>query len=138
MKKLSAILLTLVLLSAFTGCGTDSKEDGDAAAPDAIRVGIIQLADNGAFTAMREGFISRMRALGYTEDKMVFDYKNANGDTATLNSICQIMVEDRKDFIVSIATPPSQAIVNMDSGIPVFFISVAIPSEPDHYGYGRS
>lgn len=127
MKKLSVILLTLILLSASAGCASDTSEPEDAAAPDAIEVGIIQLADNGAFTDMREGFINRMRELGYTEEQMVFDYKNANGDTATLNSICQSMVDAGKDFIVSIATPPSQAIVNMESGIPVFFISVSNP-----------
>lgn len=147
MKKLSAILLIFVLLSAFAGCGTGGNEAGDASGSDVIRVGIIQLADNGAFTDMREGFINRMRALGYTEDKMEFDYKNANGDTATLNSICQAMVNDRKDFIVSIATPASQAIVNMESGIPVFFISVSNPvgagiisdmSAPDKNATGTS
>lgn len=124
MKKILAILLASVLLTALAGCGGAPKD----ASSGTIKVGIIQLADNGAFTDMREGFIAKMRELGYSEDKMVFDYKNANGDTATLNSICQTMVDDKKDCIVSIATPASQAIVNMNSGIPVFFISVGNPT----------
>jgi putative ABC transport system substrate-binding protein len=155
MKKLSVILLTLLLLLASAGCAADngdnagSSENGqeEAAASGAVEVGIIQLADNGAFTDMREGFINRMRELGYTEEQMAFDYKNANGDTATLNSICQSMVDAKKDIIVSIATPASQAIVNMDSGIPVFFISVGNPvgagiitdmSTPDKNATGTS
>ncbi len=134
-------LAAVLLLGAFAGCGAKD------ASSDVIQVGIVQLADNGAFTDMREGFIARMRELGYSEDQMVFDYKNANGDTATLNSICQTMVDDKKDIIVSIATPASQAIVNMDSGIPVFFISVGNPvgagiitdmSTPDKNATGTS
>ena len=120
--------LAAVLLLAAAGCGAPAAQQS-AGAPSSgvIEVGIVQLADNGAFTDMREGFIARMRELGYSEDKMNFDYKNANGDTGTLNSICQAMVDGKKDIIVAIATPASQAIVNMDAGIPVFFISVGNP-----------
>lgn len=146
MKKILGILLISVLLPAFAGCSQNNQPKGGASA-DAVQVGIVQLMDNGAFTDMREGFINRMRELGYPEEKMVFDYKNANGDTATLNSICQTMVDGKKDFIVAIATPASQAIVNMDSGIPVFFISVGNPvgagtitdmSKPDKNATGTS
>jgi putative ABC transport system substrate-binding protein len=141
--------LAVMLLLAAAGCGAQPAQQsaGASSASGVIEVGIVQLADNGAFTDMREGFIARMRELGYSEDKMNFDYKNANGDTGTLNSICQAMVDDGKDIIVSIATPASQAIVNMDSGIPVFFISVGNPvgagiitdmSKPDKNATGTS
>ncbi|EGW41894.1 ABC transporter substrate-binding protein [Desulfosporosinus sp. OT] len=126
MKKLFASLLVFMMLLVTVGCSTEKTSNGDASS-HVTQVGVIQLADNGAFTDMREGFINKMRSLGYSEDKMVFDYKNANGDTATLNSICQTMVDAKKDFIVTIGTPASQAIVNMNSGIPVFFISVSNP-----------
>jgi putative ABC transport system substrate-binding protein len=130
MKKLIPVLLIISLLLVAAGCSTGTTPGGNSngtATAQAKQVGIIQLADNGAFTDMREGFINKMRSLGYSEDKMVFDYKNANGDTATLNSICQTMVDQKKDFIVTIGTPATQAIVNMNSGIPVFFISVSNP-----------
>ena len=126
MKKIFAILLVFGMLLAATGCSKGTTPNPNASS-QITHVGVIQLADNGAFTDMREGFINKIRALGYSADKMVFDYKNANGDTATLNSICQTMVGDKKDFIVTIGTPASQAIVNMNSGIPVFFISVSNP-----------
>jgi putative ABC transport system substrate-binding protein len=126
MKKIFASVLVLIMLLAAAGCSSGTASNGSTSA-HVTQVGIIQLADNGAFTDMREGFINKMRTLGYSADKMVFDYKNANGDTATLNSICQTMVDGKKDFIVTIGTPASQAIVNMKSGIPVFFISVSNP-----------
>lgn len=144
-KRAGLVLLAVCLLFTFAGCGGGTAPKG--ASSGTIQVGIIQLADNGAFTDMREGFIAKMRELGYPEDKMVFDYKNANGDTATLNSICQTMVDEKKDILVSIATPASQAIVNMNGGIPVFFISVGNPtgagiitdmSKPDKNATGTS
>jgi putative ABC transport system substrate-binding protein len=91
------------------------------------RVGIVQLIDNGAFADMREGYIARMRELGYGEDKMTFDYKNAQGDMSNLNSICQKMADSDLDAIVTIATPPTQAMVNLSPKAPVFFIAVSNP-----------
>jgi putative ABC transport system substrate-binding protein len=93
----------------------------------AYRVGIVQLVDNGAFADMRAGFIARMRELGHTEDKMIFDYRNAQGDVSNLNSICQNMTDANPDIIVTIATPPTQAMVNMEPEAPVFFIAVSNP-----------
>lgn len=153
MKKLFAPLLAFALLLPAAGCGPAAPSSAPASAAPSespaqvLQVGIIQLADNGAFTDMREGFIARMRELGYSEEEMVFDYKNANGDAATLNSICQTMADDKKDLIVTIATPATQAMVNLDSGIPVFFISVSNPvgagvvtdmSKPDKNATGTS
>jgi putative ABC transport system substrate-binding protein len=97
------------------------------AAEGVLRLGIVQLVDNGAFADMREGFITRMRELGYTEDKMTFEYKNAQGDISNLNSICQNMADADLDIIVTIATPPTQAMVNLEPKAPVFFIAVSNP-----------
>lgn len=146
MKRILAIVLVSLLLLTVAGCTSGTTQKGGSSS-DVINVGFIQLADNGAFTDMRDGFIKRMRELGYSEDKMVIDYKNANGDTATLNSICQTMVDEKKDIIAAVGTPASQAIVNMNSGIPVFFISVGNPvgagiitdmSKPDKNTTGTS
>lgn len=117
MKKTIAMLLTLILTLT---CSL-------AFAEDMISVGIIQMADNGAFTDMREGFIDRMRELGYTEDKMTFTYRNALGDMTQLVANCEAALDDGIDVAVTIATPPTQAFCNLDSGVPQFFISVSNP-----------
>ncbi len=120
MKKLIALVSALVLVLAFAvTAGAESAKT--------YNVGIIEMVDNGAFTDMREGYIARMRELGYTEDVMTFNYQNAQGDMTNLASICQAMINDGVDYVVTIATPPSQAFLNMDSGIPMFFISVSNP-----------
>ncbi|MDD6052077.1 MAG: ABC transporter substrate-binding protein [Clostridiales bacterium] len=117
MKKTIAMLLTLIL----TLTASLALADG------ATKVGIIQMADNGAFTDMREGFIARMRELGYTEDKMEFPYYNAYGDMTQLVAQCQAAIDLGIDVAVTIATPPTQAFVNLESGVPLFFISVSNP-----------
>ena len=85
------------------------------------------MADNGAFTDMREGFIAQMNAKGYDDSNTEFIYKNAQGDASNLNTICQQMVSDGVDLVATIATPATQAMVNMKSDIPVVFISVSDP-----------
>ena len=121
MKKLTSILLALVLaLTMLSPLAALADED-------VIRVAIVQLAENGAFADMRNGFIARLRELGYTEDKMIIDEYNANSDMSNLYAICSKIVDDEYDAVATIATPPAQAMVNTESGIPVFFISVSDP-----------
>lgn len=123
MKKLVSILLIIVLMMGMAAC--TAKEE--AQENTKLKVGIIQIVDNGAFEDMRNGFIARLEELGYTEDKIEFEYKNAQGDMTNLNSICQEMVNKKVDLIAAIATPAAQAIVNMESDIPVIFISLSNP-----------
>lgn len=115
MKKLFAMLLVLAL--SLTACAM-AEETKTA------KVGIIQMADNGAFTDMREGYLDRMAELGYELD---VDYQNAQGDMSTLQQICQEIIDSGVDYVVTIATPPTQAFLNMDSDLPLFFISVSNP-----------
>ena len=118
MKKFTALLLCALLsllpLGVFAG-----------EAP--LKVAVIQLVENGAFADMREGFIARMQEMGYSREKMIFDNYNASGDMSNLYAICQKVADEEYDAAVTIATPAAQAMVNMESGIPVFFISVSNP-----------
>ncbi len=118
MKKVFALAIALVLVCLCLS---------SALAEEPLKVAIVQLVENGAFKDMREGFIARMRELGYTDDKMVFVEKNASGDMSNLYTIAQGVVDEKVDLIVSIATPATQAVVNLESDIPVFFISVGNP-----------
>ena len=120
MKKLLALVTALILTLSIASFA-------NAEAAKTYTVGIIQMADNGAFTDMREGYIARMRELGYGEDVMKFDYRNAQGDMSNLASICQAMIDEKVDYVVAIATPTAQAFLNMQSDIPMFFISVSNP-----------
>ncbi len=120
--KLNKLLLTIIALLALALVACGEKEDSNV-----INVAIVQIIDNSAFTEMREGFIDQMRANGYSEKDMVFHIKDAQGDATVLNSIAQEVVNGDYDVLVAIATPAAQALVNLESEKPVFFISIMNP-----------
>lgn len=119
-KGIGAVLIAAAMMVTTAGCG--KKEDDGV-----LKVGVIQMIENGAFNDMREGFIEELRAKGYTEDKLEINYKCAQGDATNLNTICQEMVDSDMDLVATIATPATQAMVNMESDIPVVFIAVSAP-----------
>ncbi|MEE8715933.1 MAG: ABC transporter substrate-binding protein [Coriobacteriales bacterium] len=116
-----------------------SSSQGDATAAsqvemqkgklDSIKVAFVQLIDNDAFNTMIQGFKDGMKDAGYVEGtNATFDVKNAQGDTATLNSIAADLKNSTDyDVVVPIATPASQAVVNAEIDTPVVFISVTSP-----------
>ena len=150
MKKVIALAAAAALACAATGCsgssasGTTAAADTTAAAAtaaagseaaeskenpggEAIKVGIIQMIENGAFNDMREGFIRELRDQGYGEDRLEIDYKCAQGDATNLQTIAQGMSDGSYDLVATIATPPTQAMVNLESETPVIFIAVSAP-----------
>ena len=133
MKKLLSMVLATGMIFALTACGggaasePSKSQEAASAKGDTLKIGLVQLVDNGAFTDMREGFIAQMKANGYTDENMEIDYQNAQGDVTALNTICQKMADSDAELIVTIATPPTQAMVNLESDKPVFYISVSDP-----------
>ncbi len=174
MKKLLASVCVFALtLSALVGCGSKpapapATEKATEAATEAVTeaaeeatealeaaggiegsysVGIIQMIENGAFNDMREGFIQELRDAGYTEDILTVDYQCAQGDATNLQTIAQGMADGDFDLICTIATPPTQAMVNLEIDTPVVFIAVSAPiaagvisdfSAPDKNATGTS
>ena len=118
-RRTIATLLGLTLVLSAAAC--DTTED------DTYKVGIIQMVENGAFDDMREGFIDELREKGYTEDRLEIVYENAQGDASTLSTIARNMDDGSYDLVATIATPPTQAFVNLGSDTPNVFITVSDP-----------
>lgn len=127
LRKVFAVMAAVVMTAGVAACSSSTEESSSSDSGDKTKIGIVQMADNGAFTDMREGFIAQMNSKGYDDSNTEFIYKNAQGDASNLNTICQQMVSDGVDLVATIATPATQAMVNMKSDIPVVFISVSDP-----------
>ncbi|MDO4266250.1 MAG: ABC transporter substrate-binding protein [Eubacteriales bacterium] len=146
MKMAAAVMTAGALMAALTACGGSSSSGSETAAAgngaaateadadagtetggEELKVGIIQMIENGAFNDMREGFIEELRAKGYDEDRLVIDYKNAQGDASNLQTIAQGMADGSYDLVATIATPATQAMVNTGSQTPVIFVAVSSP-----------
>ncbi len=118
MKKLTAILLALVLTFAFVACGETNADTND----DVYNIGIVQLVQHDALDQATLGFKEALvEKLG---DKVKFDEQNASGDAATCTTIVDKFVNANVDLIMANATPAVQAAKEATATIPVVGTSV--------------
>lgn len=135
MKKMLAILLTLVMLLSMTACGssepaaTEAPAAAEAPAAEApaeakvYNVGIIQLVTHDALDAATQGFQDALVAeLG--EGNVVFDLQNAAGDSNTCATMANAFVSNEVDLIMANATPALQAAAAATADIPILGTSV--------------
>lgn len=119
MKK---IISALALLLVLTACGSGAKDTVK------YRIGAIQLADHASLDAAYQGMHDSLDDL-LGEGNYAVDFKNAQGDNATVEQIVAKFVNDDVDLIYAIATPAAQAAYNQteDKDIPVVFNAVTDP-----------
>lgn len=110
------IAIAMMFLLAFAAIGA-------GAAP--IRVGVLQLVEHPALDAARDGFVDRLKELGYSD--AVFDVQSAQGEYSFAVPIAQKFVGDRPDLVLAIATPAAQAAVNVIKDIPILITAVTDP-----------
>ena len=113
-SKLFTLLPLLATPLMMTAC---NNNDGK------IVIGICQIADHPALNAATEGFKQAvMEELG--EDKVVFNFRNANADGNMLVNIMSSFVNDKVDLIMANATPCVQVASNATRNIPILGTSV--------------
>lgn len=139
MKKLFALLLAVTMTLALGACssGNTPSSPADSTAPSApapgakkVTVGIIQLMEHPSLDEIRGAITDRLAEMA-AENGLAIEvsYQNGQGDTTTINTICQQFVASKVDVIVAIATPAAQgaAAAAQSSGIPVVFSAVTDP-----------
>ena len=106
MKKfMSMILVAMMIVSLFAGCGPKA-DDG------VTKVAIVQQLDHSSLDEIRTAIEAVLTEFG-------IEYKSFNGqnDSSTLNQIGAQVVSDGYDAIVPIATLAAQCMVTAADGM---------------------
>ncbi|MGE5654187.1 MAG: ABC transporter substrate-binding protein [Bacillota bacterium] len=127
--RLGSIFTAAALTAFLAGCATQptaTPPTGQTPGITKTKVGIVQFAEHPALDSVRKGFIDTLNEKGLT-DKVTIDYKNAQGEMTTAQSIAQKMVGDKDDLILAIATPAAQAVAKATTTIPTLITAVTDP-----------
>lgn len=137
MKKLLALMMTMVLTLSLTACGGSKTEapaqetaveestekTTETADGKVYKIGIVQLVEHVALDAATEGFKQAVvDALG--EDAVEFDLQNGQNDSNTCSTIANQFVSNGVDLIMANATPALQAAAAATGDIPILGTSV--------------
>ncbi len=115
-KRGLALFAAAVMAMSFTACGS-SKDDGK------YHIGIVQQMEHVALDEATRGFKQAViDKLG--EDKVVFDYQNAQGEQVNCGTIANKFVSDRVDLIMANATTALQSAAQATSTIPIVGTSI--------------
>ncbi|MDW9229185.1 periplasmic binding family protein [Burkholderia cepacia] len=98
-----------------------------AGAAHAQTVKVLSIVDHPALDAIRDGVRAELKAEGYGDDKLKWEYQSAQGNTSTAAQIARKFVGDQPDVIVAIATPAAQAVVASTKSVPVVYSGVTDP-----------
>ena len=123
MKKIIAVMMTLMMAVGLTACG-DKADTGEK-----LKIGIIQLVKHDALDRAYEGFVDGLEELGYVDGENIeIDYQIASNEQANCLTIAEGMVNDNKDLIFAIATPAAQAAASKTDEIPILVSAVTDPA----------
>ena len=129
MKKIVSLLLSIMLIvTALSACSFLPGSDDETNKP-ALKIGFIQFSESASFDSVKEAFAARLTEWGYTEENISVDYKNAKGDAAAADAICEAFVTDEVDIIVAVSTPAAKSAIKSvgETEIKVVFCDVENP-----------
>lgn len=123
-KYMSGIAAVVAASLALTACGGGAEEAAPTEkAEGAYTVGIIQQMEHGSLDAATQGFQDKLTEL-LGEDKVVFDYQNAQGEQTNCTTIATKFVSDGVDLIMANATTALQSAAAATPEIPIVGTSV--------------
>ena len=121
-KAISLILVMILALSLFAGCG--------GAADDGItKIAIVQQLDHSSLDEIRVAIEAELKAIA-TEKGLEIQIESYNGqnDASVLNQIGTEVVSEGFDCIIPIATTAAQCMVTAAEGnIPVIYAAISDP-----------
>ena len=125
MKKLTALLLTLVMAISLTACGSGETNSGSE---DNIKIGVLQQLEHVALDQAREGFIKALEDNDLKDgEKIVLDIQNAQADQSNLQTMADRLISEENDIILAIATGAAQTVAGKTKDIPILITAVTDP-----------
>lgn len=119
--KLFISFLGVLILSGLFGCDQSLNSEVKT-------IGVLQYMEHAALDASYEGFMTALEDNGYIEGETIqIDFKNAQGDIATTQTIAKQFVSTNVDMIFAIATGAAQAAYNATQDIPIVITAVTDP-----------
>lgn len=123
MKKIIAVMLAVIMMLAFAGCGETQNEKNFV-----LKIGIIQYMSHPSLDNCYNGVISALESSGiqYTVDYQIGSGNSADSDCT---NFAKNMVAANYDMIIAIATPAAKSAfaATDDTEIPVIFCAVSDP-----------
>lgn len=127
MKKLTAMVLAMLLVLSLAACGTQAGTDAsttdNGAADGKFVIGVCQFMPHPALDKATEGFKAAVIA-GLGEENVTFDVQNAAGEASNCSTIVNGLVSSNVDLIMANATPAVAAAYNATETIPILGTSV--------------
>ena len=112
-------------------CGGQSPTETSAPADNGkrdVKIGAVTIVSHPSLDLVYEGIVEGLAEAGYTEgDNLTIDLQNPQGDQATLVNIANTYASSDNDLFVAIATPPAQALAQVEQKRPIVFASVTDP-----------
>ena len=136
MKKIIAVILSLVLVLSMTACGAKEAAPAETQAPEAagaateLKVAIIQQLDHSSLDEIREAIKAQLNTLAEpTNYTITIEEYNGQNDTSMLTQIATQVVADEPDMIIPIATLAAQYAVLAAEGtdIPIVYAAISDP-----------
>ncbi|MEG0469968.1 ABC transporter substrate binding protein [Amedibacillus sp. YH-ame10] len=124
MKKFIKMMAVCVLgMSVMAGCGSEDKKE------DKIPVvSVAQIVEHKSLNTIRDSFKEEMKELGYVDGENIkLSFKDAGGQSNTLDSIMSTFAGNKSDVIVAIATPTAMSAAKYSKDIPIVFSAVSDP-----------
>lgn len=93
-----------------------------------FKIGMTQIVSHPTLDVARQAIIEGLKKEGFEEGKNIeIDFQNAQGDMSIATSIGQKFANDKKDLVISITTPCSQAMAKTNPDRPIVFCLVTDP-----------
>ena len=121
--KRIAIGMLASYCSVLVGCANQNQTEVPT-------IGVLQYTEHAALDSSYEGFMAALKDNGYVDgETMNVDFKNAQGEMPTTQTIANQFVNNQVDLIFAIATPAAQAAYNATKDIPIVITAVTDPVE---------